>query len=184
HHVSHENEAEGAPDPHVWLSPKLAKVELKNICDFLVDLDPDNAEFYRENYEKCAAECDRLDEEFRAVVESLQDKRIIVTHQAFGYLCREYGLEQIPLEGYSPYSEPTPAQMMSVADFIKKSHIHTIFITQGENDATAKTLANSTGVKIEVLDPIESISEGKDYFSLMRANCKALETLRVSVEND
>ena len=77
---------------------------MKNITDVLCNADPANAEYYRQNYEQWALECDRLDTEFTEALSALPNKNIVVSHEAFGYLCDAYGLNQVGIEA----SRPTP----------------------------------------------------------------------------
>lgn len=94
-------------DPHVWLAPANAKIEMKNITDVLCSADPANAEYYRQNYEQWALECDRLDTEFTEALSALPNKNIVVSHEAFGYLCDAYGLNQVGIGGIGADSNLT-----------------------------------------------------------------------------
>ncbi len=175
----HEDEDEGF-DPHVWLSLKNAKIQMENIKNALAGADPENAEYYNANYERYAAQLDVLDDEFTAALASVAGKTIVVTHQAFGYLCQDYGLMQLGIEGLSPYSEPTPAKMAEVIAFVRENNVTTIFFDAEANPGTAKTIANATGAKTATLWTIGYLTEkqtaqGSDYFSLMRENLTALQ---------
>ena len=94
----HDHDHEGAYDPHVWLSPSNAKIEMQNICDALVKVDPDNAKYYKQNMEEASIECDRLEREYKDTLEKCPRHEIVVSHEAFGYICHDFGLEQIRSE--------------------------------------------------------------------------------------
>ena len=117
----------GDADPHVWLDPQNAKTEMKNIKNAFTKADPDNAAVYEQNYQTWAAECDALDWEFEDGLSNLKSRSVITAHEAFGYLCHAYGLEQIAVEGLTPDSEPDPARMQEILKFARKNHIKTIF---------------------------------------------------------
>ena len=86
-------------DPHVWLDPEKAKQEMKAILDGFVQADPEHAEYYRKNYETYAGQFDTLDENYREVLQQVKNKELITAHEAFGYLCHAYGLEQQGIRG-------------------------------------------------------------------------------------
>lgn len=170
HHHEH-----GEFDPHVWLSPKNAKIELKNIKDALVAADSSNQATYEANYEKYAKALDDLDNKFKTELEKVPHKKIVVSHEAFGYLCHEYGLTQVGIEGVNAESEPDAKTMAQIIDLVKKEHIHTIFTEELIDPKVADTIAKETGAKTEVLSPIEGLSEqqekdGKEYISIMEQN--------------
>ncbi len=183
---SHEEEAEEghgeeaeAYDPHVWLGPLQAKAQMEAIKNALVKADPGNTAYYEENYTRCAAEFDALDQEFKQELAMLPDREIVVSHQAFGYLCAAYDLTQVPIEGLTPDSEPTPARMAEIIDFVKEHQVSTIFFEELVSPKVAETIAAATGAVTEVLNPIEGLTDeqiaaGEDYFSVMRQNLDAL----------
>ncbi len=183
HHDEEEGEEEHGEDeefdPHVWLSPLNAKAQMEKIKNALVAADPDNAAYYEENFAKYAAEFDALDTEFKQALEPLSNKAIVVSHQAFGYLCTAYGLTQESIEGLSPDSEPDPARMAEIIDFVKENKVSTIFFEELVSPKVAETIASATGAVTEVLSPIEGLTDeqiaaGADYFSVMRQNLAAL----------
>ena len=101
----------GEFDPHIWLSLKNSKIILKNILDEVVKIDKDNEEYYNKNYNQIAEKIDALDKKYEAELKEIKTKYIIVPHQAFAYLCRDYNLMQKSLEGLNSDSEPDAATM-------------------------------------------------------------------------
>lgn len=167
-------------DPHVWLAPANAKIEMKNIADVLCNADPDNAAYYQQNYEQWALECDRLDTEFTEALADLPDKNIVVSHEAFGYLCDAYGLNQMGIEGIEADSEPDPARMAEIEDFVKANNVKVIFSEELVSPKVAQTIADATGAQMQELNPLEGltdeqIADGQDYFSVMRQNLEELK---------
>lgn len=167
-------------DPHVWLAPENAKIQLKNICDAFSQADPDNQSYYQANYDKYAAEFDKLNQEFEETLSSLPNKEIVVSHEAFGYLCHAYGLTQVGVEGLAADSEPDPAKMAEIIDFVKEHNVKTIFFEELASSKVAQTVADATGASVAVLNPLEGLSDeqrqnGDDYLSVMRENLAALK---------
>ena len=190
HHHDHDEDHEHAEDedhehdhgefdPHVWLGPLNAKAQMEAIKNAFVAADPDNASYYEDNYARYAAEFDALDAEFSAALDPLPNKQIVVSHQAFGYLCAAYGLTQESIEGLAPDSEPDPARMAEIIEFVKDNGITTIFFEELVSPKVAETIASATGAVTAVLSPVEGLSDeqlanGGDYFSVMRENLAAL----------
>lgn len=175
----HEDDEEEY-DPHVWLSPVNAQKQMEAIKNALVEADSKNKDYYEENFKQYTVEFEALDQEFREALSAMANKDIIVAHQAFGYLCAEYGLNQVPIEGLSPDSEPDPARMAEIIEFAKKHKVKVIFFEELVSPKVAETIANAIGAKTDVLSPVEGLSdqqqaEGDDYFSVMRKNLQALK---------
>lgn len=167
-------------DPHVWLNPMLAKQEMEAIKNALVSADPLNKEYYEKNYNDNAQKLDQLDQEYKKTIGVLSKKDIVVAHQAFGYLCSAYGLNQVAIEGLAADSEPSPARMAEIVNFVKEKQLKYIFFEELVSPKVAQTIAQETGATATVLNPLEGLSEadqqaGKDYFSVMRDNLEVLK---------
>lgn len=170
---------EDGKDPHIWLSIRNAKKEMETIKNALVQADPANKDFYEDNYQSNAEKFDALDKEYKISLSPVKNKSIVVAHQAFGYLCHDYGLNQIAIEGLSADSEPDPARMSQIIKFAKDNQIKTIFFEELVSPKVAQTIASELGAKTDMLNPLEGLTEealasGEDYLSVMRSNLKAL----------
>ncbi|MFK0219849.1 metal ABC transporter substrate-binding protein [Streptomyces vinaceus] len=169
---------EAGEDPHVWLDPvKYAEVA-KGVGAALEKADPDHAADYRKSTDELLGKLTALDTEFRDGLKNTASKTFITTHSAFGYLAERYGLDQEGISGVDPESEPSPARMKELQAVAKKDNVSTVFFETLASDKTAKTLATDTGLKTDVLDPLEGItdkSQGADYFEVMRSNLKNLQ---------
>ena len=167
-------------DPHVWLNPLNAKTEMENIKNALVEADPDNKDYYEKNYETYAEKFDQLDQEYKDGLSDTKSKDLITSHEAFGYLCQAYGLNQVGIEGLSPDSEPDASRMDEIIKFAKENNVKTIFFEELVSPKVSETIADEIGAKTAVLNPLEGltdeeISAGEDYFSVMESNLKTLE---------
>lgn len=173
------NTAAAAFDPHVWLDPQIAKMEMHTILNSLKKAAPEHADYFQSNYDKYALEFDKLDGEFSSALSGVPQKNIVVAHNAFGYLCNAYGLTQMPIEGLSADSEPDAARMSEIIDFVGRNNVKVIFFEELVSPKVAQAIAKETGSTTAVLNPLEGISDkdqaaGEDYFSVMRTNLKTL----------
>ncbi|WP_086827967.1 metal ABC transporter substrate-binding protein [Streptomyces sp. NRRL B-24572] len=179
HEGEEAHEGEAGADPHIWLDPvKYAEVA-KGVGSALEKADPDHAADYEKNTEALVKKLGALNTEFETGLKNTATKTFITTHSAFGYLAERYGLEQEGISGMDPESEPSPARIKELQDVAKKDKVSTVFFETLASDKTAKTLATDTGLKTDVLDPLEGItdkSKGHDYIEVMRSNLAALKT--------
>ncbi|MHC0429848.1 metal ABC transporter substrate-binding protein [Streptomyces sp. O3] len=178
-HADHDHGGESADgDPHIWLDPvKYAEVA-QGVGKALAKADPDHADAYQTNTDKLVKKLDALNTEFQTGLKDTETKTFITSHSAFGYLADRYGLDQEGIAGLDPESEPSPARMKELQKTAKAENVSTVFFETLASDKMAKTLAEDTGLKTDVLDPLEGItdqSQGDDYFEVMRANLTALE---------
>jgi zinc transport system substrate-binding protein len=171
-------------DPHVWLDPTRYATIVEEVADALSAVDPSNADSYRANAEAFAAELDALDAGIRAGLATCSSRTIVVSHAAFTYLADAYGLRQEAISGIAPESEPDPARLAELKEFVEREGITTVFTEELVPPEVAETLAREAGVATAVLDPLEGLTQaqldaGEDYGSVMRRN---LETLRGALD--
>jgi len=110
----------------VWLSPKNAKKQMEAIKDAFVKADPENKNIMKKILKTMSKSLTILTENTEKNWRSIQ-KGYCCGHQAYGYLCKEYGLRQYAIEGLNAESEPTPARMAEIVKFIKENDIKVIF---------------------------------------------------------
>ncbi|MFF9620375.1 metal ABC transporter substrate-binding protein [Streptomyces griseosporeus] len=174
-----EHEEAGGKDPHIWLDPvKYAEVA-EGVGKAFEKADPDHAADYKKNTAALVARLDALNTEFKNGLAHTGTKTFITTHAAFGYLAERYGLTEEAISGLDPESEPSAARVKDLEKMAKADGVSTVFYETLVSDKTAKTIAKDAGLKTDVLDPIEGItdhSRGDDYIQVMQANLKALRT--------
>ncbi|MER5291732.1 zinc ABC transporter substrate-binding protein [Streptomyces pharetrae] len=172
-------EEEHALDPHVWLDPvKYAEVA-KGVGAAFEKADPDHAADYKKNTDALVAKLNALDTRIADGLRSTTTKVFFTNHASFGYFAERYGLTQEAISGLDPESEPSPARIKELQEEAKADGVTTVFYETLVSDKTAKTLAKDAGLKTDVLDPLEGItdrSEGDDYFQVMESNLGALKT--------
>lgn len=178
-----ENEEQGHSheyDPHTWVDPKLAIKEVEAIRDQLSQDYPDRKEAFEENAENYINELEDLDQEYETSLSNAQQKSFVTQHAAFAYLAKEYGLNQVSISGLSPDEEPSPERLAELKDYVEEHDIDYVYFEENASDKIAKTLADEVGVELEVLNPLESLTDDQmdneeDYISVMRDNLTALE---------
>jgi zinc transport system substrate-binding protein len=168
-------------DPHIWLSPIIAKQMADSILAGFLQVDSSNAQYYKSNAEKLKLELDKLNAEYKNGLANCQDKNIITSYPAFLYLAKDYGLNQILLSGLSANEELSEQQINNIKSFIEENNAKYIFFETAANSELAKTIEEKTGAKILILNPIERLSaedikQGKNYFTEMRNNLSNLKT--------
>lgn len=177
-HEGHDHAAEGGANPHIWLDPAKYAEVAEGVGARMEKADPDHAAEYKKNTEDLVAELTALDKDFEQGLKNSATKTFITTHAAFDYLAEAYGLKQESIAGVSPEAEPSPARIKELQTIAKKDKVTTVFFETLASDRTAKTLAKDTGLKTDVLDPLEGITEksqGDDYTEVMRSNLAALQ---------
>ncbi|BFT71287.1 metal ABC transporter substrate-binding protein [Paenibacillus sp. P36] len=168
-------------DPHAWLSPLNAVKMANNIKTALISADPAHKDAFEQNYASYAAKLTDLDARYKKELGQTSKKEIAVSHQAFAYLCRDYGLTQLSIMGLSPDAEPTAQDLKNMNEYIKVHNLKYIFFEELVSDKLAKTLAKDAKVETMVLNPLEGLTKeqadaGEDYISIMDKNLKNLVT--------
>ncbi len=165
-------------DPHFWLDPTRLAAVATAVEKELAQADPAHAAAYRRNLAALHRDLTGLDRAFQRGLASCRIDTIVVSHDAFGYLGRRYGLHVVGISGLSPDAEPTPTHLRELQDLIRSDGITTVFSEQLASPKFADSLAHDLGIRAAVLDPVEGLSDrtaNQDYLSLMRANLAALE---------
>lgn len=174
----HDHEHEEGQDPHVWLDPvKYAEVA-EGVGKAFEKADPDHAADYKKNTAALVGKLNALDEKFETGLADRRTGVFITTHAAFGHLAERYGLTEEAISGLDPESEPSGARVKELQETAKADGVTTVFYETLVSDRTARTLAADAGLRTDVLDPIEGItddSRGEDYFQVMEANLAALQ---------
>ncbi|MFD4372086.1 metal ABC transporter substrate-binding protein [Streptomyces sp. NPDC058486] len=177
-HEGHDHGSEAGTDPHVWLDPvKYAEVA-KGVGAAFAKADPDHAADYEKNTAALVKKLGDLDTAFETGLKNTGTRTFITTHSAFGYLAERYHLDQEGISGVDPESEPSPARIKELQDIAKADKVSTVFFETLASDKTAKTLAKDAGLRTDVLDPLEGItdkSQGDDYIEVMQSNLAALK---------
>lgn len=170
-----------ANDPHVWLNPTKFQKEAEAIRDAFVQADPAHAQEYKLNATGLISDLIALDREYREGLTDCKVRKIVTSHDAFGYLAQTYNFENLAIAGISPEEEPSPKRLAELTDFARNNNIKYIFFEELVSPKIAETLAAEVGAQSLVLNPIEGLTEkqqakSENYLVLMQRNLYNLRT--------
>jgi len=154
-HHSHEHKHDHnhfGTDPHIWVSASQMQVQIENIKNALVNLMPDSAKYFTDNYEKLKVVLVDTDKKIMGMFHNVERKTYMIYHPAMSYFARDYGLEQLPLEYEG--KEPSGKYMIDLINKSKKLGIKTIFIQKQFPEDKAKAIAKELGAKVVKIDPL------------------------------
>ncbi|WP_117170789.1 metal ABC transporter solute-binding protein, Zn/Mn family [Paraliobacillus sediminis] len=187
---AHEEETEsteddghdhGDIDPHVWLDPMLSISLAENIKTELVAQMPEQEETFEANYQDLVSRLENLDSTFHETIEGYEQNQILVSHAAYGYLEKAYGIEQLAISGITSSDEPSQKELEDIIEQVKENDINYLFFEQNIQPKVATVIQQETGVdslelhNLSVLTE-EDIENNDDYFTLMEQNLEAIET--------
>ena len=142
----------GALDPHIWMSPRNARVMVLNLLDGLIEIDPENAAYYTANGEEYLARLDDLHDNMTENLDPYRGKKFMVYHPAFGYLAHEYGLTQLAVEDDG--KEPTQAGLQSLIEQAREEDIGVIFVSPQFNEHNARVIADEIDGHVVSIDSL------------------------------
>lgn len=171
-------EAEAGYDPHVWLDPTNMATIVTTVAQRLSSADPAGAAAYAANAASVSTKLAALDAQWKTGTATCTNRDLVVSHEAFGYLAKRYDFTQVGISGLSPDTEPSPAKLAEVADFIRANGVTTVYYETLVDPKVAQTVADETGATTAVLDPLEGLAEGSsdDYLSVMEKNLQTVTT--------
>ena len=167
----------GQVDPHFWQDPLKLSAVAGAVAQALGRIDPAHATSYDARAAALQRRLAALDGDYRAGLAHCARHTVVTSHDAFGYLAR-YGITVAAITGLAPGAEPAPADLAHLQQLIRDDGITTVFSETLASPAAADALAHDMGVRSEVLDPIEGLSDataGQTYLTLLRRNLAALE---------
>ena len=167
-------------DPHAWQSVANAKIYVANIRDALVAADPAGAATYRANAERYLAKFDALDREVRDAIAQIPETRrkVISTHDAFGYFAVAYGIEFIAPQGVSTESEVSARDIAGIITRIRAGRIPAVFLENISDPRLIRRISAETGARIGGTLYSDSLTGEKGdaptYIDMVRHNIRAL----------
>lgn len=166
----------GEADPHVWLDPLLAVIQVERIRDALSNLAPSLSDDFMANARRYIGRLRALHREFGDALAALPRRRFIAYHAAYGYLAARYGLEQIAVSVGD--ATPSPARVAEIVSLARRERIGIIFAEPQFSRQAVNILAMEAGMTVSVLDALGSRPDST-YISLMRSN---LHRLRAALD--
>lgn len=158
-----EEDGRTVTDPHVWNNPVNVKVWVANIEKALSSTDPADAGAFKANAESYSKTLDQLDAYARSKFEAIpaDRRKVLTSHDAFGYFGREYGVGFLAPLGVSTESEASAADVAKLIEQIKAEHVKTYFFENSNDPRLVKQVANATGAKPGGELYVESLSDAK-----------------------
>ncbi|MCK1276453.1 metal ABC transporter substrate-binding protein [Bradyrhizobium sp. 61] len=169
-----------AADPHAWQSVPNARIYVSDIANALAATDPDDAEFFRARAKAYLDTLEALDREVREAVAKipLGRRKVISTHDAFGYFAAEYGVQFVAPLGVSTETEPSARDIAAIIGQIKAQKIPAVFLENISDDRLIRRIAAETGAKVGGTLISDGLTGEKGlaptYIDMVRHNIKAL----------
>jgi len=172
-------------NPHVWLDPVLAKAQVQQVENALIEIDPNNKLYYQNNAMNFTAELDGLDSEIKNVLQTCNKKDFVAFHDAFGYFANRYGLIQHSVQGISPEGEVLPQRIEQTIRLADDLGLNVIYAEELVDPRFAEVIAQEIpNGKVLVLSPLEGIEKEEmdteiGYLDKMEQN---ISNLKVGLE--
>ncbi|MGX1319303.1 zinc/manganese transport system substrate-binding protein [Bradyrhizobium sp. USDA 377] len=169
-----------AADPHAWQSVPNARVYVTDIANALAAANPDDADFFRAQAKAYLEKLETLDREVRDTVGKIPPERrkVISTHDAFGYFAAEYGIQFIAPLGVSTETEPSARDIAAIIGQIRAQKIPAVFLENISDDRLIRRIAAETGAKVGGTLISDGLTGEKGpaptYIDMVRHNIKAL----------
>lgn len=171
---------EEGQDPHAWQDVANAKIYVEEIREALTAADPEGAQVYKANADAYLARLDALDAEIRQAIDALpkERRRVVSTHDAFGYFAARYGVEFIAPQGVSTEAEVSARDVAKIIDAVRTHKVAAVFIENIADPRLAKRIASETGARMGGVLYSDALSgamgDGATYIDMMRHNVKQL----------
>jgi zinc/manganese transport system substrate-binding protein len=172
--------ADTSLDPHAWQNPRNGVIYVRNIAEGLVKASPDHAEIWRANAATTIADIERTDAWIEAQYAPIPPaaRKIITTHDAFGYYGERYGVSFLAAEGISTDAEPSAKGIAALVGQIRRERVRTVFLENMTDPRITRMLAKETGTTVS--GPLYSDALSKpdgpapDYIAMLRYNTTLL----------
>lgn len=139
-------------DPHIWMSPRLLKLQAKRVADALAEVDPEHESSYRRNLQSLDARLDQVDREIRNILKPAAGKAFLVFHPAWGYFADAYGLREIAIEIEG--KEPSDHELTAIQEQARREGIQVVFVQPQFAGRSAEAVAGAIGGRTQVLDDL------------------------------
>jgi zinc/manganese transport system substrate-binding protein len=177
---SHAGHSHGESDPHAWQNPNHLVLYARNIAAALSKADPAGSSIYQANAEAYAKELQQLDAWIKEQISAIPrpKRKVITSHDAFGYLAAQYDITFLAPQGLSTDSEPSAKQVASLIRQIQREKIRAVFVENMSNPKLIAQLSNDAGVSVGPSLYADALSKadqpGSTYLSMMRHNITLL----------
>ena len=180
--MSHRATIDGSNivDPHAWQDVSNVRLYAQNIEKALISIDPAGENTYKSQLSRYDADLETLDRDIRAALAAIPPDRrkIVTTHDAFGYFSRAYGVEMMAPQGVSTESEPSAKDVARIIRQVKADHIPAVFLENISDPRLAQRIASESGAKMGGKLYSDALSREKEpagtYIAMMKTNIREL----------
>ena len=178
-HGDHDHGEGDHADPHAWQNVANVKLYVANIRDGLTAADPANAGLYTANAAAYTQKLDALDAEIRAALAAIpqERRRIITTHDSFGYFSAAYGMRFLAPQGISTDSEAGPKDVARIIRQIRRDKVPAVFVESIADPRLMQQIARESGAKVGGRIYSDALSApggpAPGYLEMMRSNLTA-----------
>ena len=139
-------------DPHIWLSPRLVRIQAQNIAGTLIDLDPAHRADYEANLQLFLADVDALENDIRGTLTGVKSRKFMVFHPSWGYFADDFGLEQLAIEIGG--QEPSAQELAELITEAREEKIHVILAQPEFSTKAAETIAQEIDGEVLKISPL------------------------------
>ena len=174
-HAGHAHENK---NPHTWVNPKNAILQVRAIEKALGDASPKNRERFRANADAYARRLESLDREYREASAKFRKRNIVTFHNVFDYMAQEYGLTVVGRIEDVPGQEPSAGEIRALLQTIREKEVPAIFAEPQNTERIIDIIAREAGIPVFRLDPVVTGQAAlTSYEDAMRLNLKTLTKL-------
>lgn len=159
---------------HIWLDPLNAIAQVESIRDALHAIDPEGGAHYQENAARFIRELRALDQEIEKEIGDWSQHSFVAFHPAWAYFAKRYGLKQAAVIEETPGHEPSTHEMAHVIEKVGEIGARAIFAEPQLPPEVAEAIAEESGARVLVLDPIGGTKAPDDYLGLIRYNVQTM----------
>lgn len=179
HNTSHDghNHHHDDVNPHIWVSISNYIMQVENVSNGLVAIDPDNKDKYKKNTDKYIASLNNLKSEMHNNLSNVSKKDIITLHESFDYFAKEFNLNIIAVINHEPNTDPSSKEIKETIDIVNKfERTIPLFVEPQYPSTSAEVISNETGAKVYMLDSGVTGENVKDsYIKAMQKNLLVLK---------
>ncbi|WP_232464640.1 metal ABC transporter substrate-binding protein [Bordetella genomosp. 8] len=137
-------------DPHAWQNLANGAIYARNIGAALAEADPAHADAYRQRTDAYVAKIEALDQRVKQAFAALppERRRVVTSHDAFGYFGQAYGVTFISTMGISTDAEPSAADLANIIDQVKREKVPAVFLENVSNPRLGQRIAHESGAKL------------------------------------
>lgn len=173
---SHEAHDHGEYNAHVWMNMNNYLVQMENVYEALVDLDPAHESLYEANYKEYREKVEELKEQFEEALNDTTGREVVIFHDSFAYLAQEIGLDIAYTVNLDDETYLSAGEVKEIIDEVKKHGIQVLFTEEQYSDSIAKSIANETDASVYVIDSLVTGENNIDaYLNGMRNNLKTMK---------